>query len=104
MEGTRAVVVGALAGLAGAFPPALLFELALRKARPVDVATGLAGIMVSFMLLLLALIVVRLVSRRDVLVFGCAEVASFLLVWAIEAWRAWRDANAFRPSGRKDSR
>ena len=99
---TRAIVAGSVLGLVGAFPPALLFELALRKSRPVHVAAGLVSIMVSFALLTGALIVVWLVARGDVLVFGCAEAASFLLVWACEAWRAWRDANALRPSGRKE--
>ncbi len=103
MEGTWPIIVGSLSGLVGALPPALLFERALRGSRPIEVASGLVSIMISFMLLSVALLIVAVVARKDVLVFGCAEVASFLLVWVIEAWRAWRDANESRPSGRKDT-
>ena len=27
----------------------------------------------------------------EVLVFGCAQAGAFLLLWSVEAWRAWRD-------------
>lgn len=86
------VALGVAVGVLGAVPPALLFEQALRKARPVSVAAGLAGIMVSFVMLSVAVFVVWLTSRKDVLVFGTAEASSFLLVWVVEALRAWRGA------------
>ena len=85
MGTTGAICVGAALGLVGSLPPAALFELALRKTRPVSVAAGFAG------------------ARTELLLFGCAEAASFLLVWAVEAWRAWRDANAPARPGERNS-
>ncbi len=87
-----AVVLGSACGLIGALPSAFLLERALRKDSTPTVAGGIASIMVSFALLTCTILVAWLVSRRVVLVFGVAEVASFLLVWSIEAVRAWRDA------------
>lgn len=88
-----AVVMGSACGLIGALPSAVLLERALRKGRNTPtVVGGIASIMISFALLTCTILVVWLVSRRSVLVFGVAEVASFLLVWSIEAVRAWRDA------------
>lgn len=88
------VALGVAVGVLGAMPPALLFEQALRKVRPVSVAAGLLSIMVSFAMLSAAVFVVWLASCKDVLVFGAAEASSFLLVWVVEAARAWRDAQA----------
>ena len=95
------VAMGVAIGLLGAVPPAFLFEQALRKVRPVSVATGLASIMVSFVMLSVAVFAVWIASRKDVLAFGTAEAASFLLVWVIEAWRGWRDAQRGTGSGER---
>ena len=94
MGGAQTVVSGALLGIIGSIPSALLLELAMKKGRAIGVAAGLASIIISFALLVGALFVVRFVACDEVLPFGSAEAVSFLLVWAIEAWRAWRDANA----------
>lgn len=93
MGGAQTVLVGALLGIAGSVPSAVLLELALRKGRAIGVAAGLVSVIASFILLAGALLVVWFVSRDEVLPFGCAEAVSFLLVWTVEAWRAWRDAN-----------
>jgi hypothetical protein len=103
MGTTGAICVGAALGLVGSLPPAALFELALRKTRPVSVAAGFVGIMASFTILVVALLAVWAVARTELLLFGCAEAASFLLVWAVEAWRAWRDANAPARPGERNS-
>lgn len=86
------VALGLVVGVLGAVPPAALFEQALKGTRPVSVFAGLASIMVSFAMLAAAVFVVWLVSQANVLLFGAAEAGSFLLVWAAEATRAWRDA------------
>jgi hypothetical protein len=103
MSWAMAIAVGALLGVVGSVPTAYLFELALKKDRRVSVAAGLVSIMVSFALLAGALLVVWAASRESVLPFGCAEAVSLLLVWAVEAWRAWRDANAPASSGERKS-
>ena len=87
-----AVILGALVGLLASLPSAVLFERALAGNRSVNVAVGLASIMSSFVLLTASLLVVWLWARDEVLVFGCAQAGAFLLLWSVEAWRAWRDA------------
>ncbi len=86
------MVFGCVLGVAGALPAMYLFELALRKVRPVSVGAGLASVAVSFLMLSAAIFVVRLVSPADVLPFGAAAVLTFLCVWTVEAVRAWKDA------------
>ena len=103
MGEASAICLGAVLGLAGSLPPAVLFEHALRKTRPVSVAVGFAGIMASFTIMVVALLVVWAVARAELLPFGCAEAASFLIVWSVEAWRAWRDANAPTRPGERNS-
>ena len=92
MEGAQAVFFGAILGLLGALPPAVLFERALRKARTPSIAAGLVSIAVSFVILAGALFLAKSLLHADALLFGCAEVTAFLLVWVFEAVRAWYDA------------
>ena len=70
MGTTGAICVGAALGLVGSLPPAALFELALRKTRPVSVAAGFAGIMASFTILVVALLAVWAVARTELAVLG----------------------------------
>lgn len=93
MPHAQTILAGAVCALAGCVFPAYLFELALKGSTKVDVASGLAGILVSFVLLTLAEFAVYLVAAEEVLVFGCAMVATFLIFWSVEALRAWRAAN-----------
>ena len=88
------VAMGSVLGIVGALPSAYLLERALRRDRAVSVAKGLVSIMVSFTILSVAIFVAWLAARERVLVFGVSIVASFLLVWVVEAWRAWRDVKA----------
>ena len=89
-----AIVSGALFGLLGCVAPAALFERALRGDAPVSLAAGIAAVFASFMTLTVVLLVVYLVTSEHFLEFGTAMVASFLLLWGVEAARAWRAANA----------
>lgn len=93
MEGAQVIIMGLLLGVVGACPSVVLFEQALRKGSPVSVSAGLVSIMISFTTLTCAIFVVRLLARNSVLSFGTAVVVSFLVVWTIEAWRAWRIMN-----------
>ncbi len=97
-----AVVAGAICGLVGCIPPAFLLEEVMRKGIRVEIATGLASIIISFVMLTIAVLVVYLVASEATLVFGCSMAASFLAVWAVESLRAWRDANGNPRAGRKD--
>lgn len=92
MEGAQAIFLGAILGLLGALPPAVLCERALRKARKPTITAGFISIAVSFAILAGALFLAKSLLHADVLFFGCAEVTAFLLVWVFEAVRAWYDA------------
>lgn len=102
MSRIAVIAIGILLGLVGTAPSAYLFERALKKGRSVSVGAGIASILLSFALLVGSLLVARSVARESVLPLGCAEVASLLLVWAVEAWRAWRDAGADASSGERE--
>ncbi|MBR3157493.1 MAG: hypothetical protein IKG18_09100 [Atopobiaceae bacterium] len=103
MGGVCAIVAGSVFGVLGALPPALLFERALRGSRPVGVTFGLASIMLAFTVHVCSVFAVWIVSREDVLFFGAAEAISFLLVWVVEAVRAWRDAQRGAGPGERKS-
>ena len=92
MESAWAIGIGLLLGILGSLPPAVLFERVLKEERPASVVSGMVSILGSFVLLSGAVLVVYAASRQSVLVFGVSMVASFMLVWAIEAWRGWRAA------------
>ena len=87
------LLAGIAAGIVGALPPAVLFERALRGRGTTSVAAGLASILASFALLSAGVAATALANRNGVLAFGMAEAATFLLVWAAEAVRAWCDAS-----------
>lgn len=92
---------GMVMGVVGSVPPAFLFEQALRDARFVSVASGLASIMASFSMLSVAIFAIWLTAPQKVLFFGIGLVASFLLVWAVEAWRAWCAAQRYAGPGER---
>lgn len=93
MSPSTAALVGALVGAVGCVPAAVLFERALKRGAKVSVTAGIASVMVSYLMLLAALVVAYVVDADDFLAFACSMVASFLLVWAVEAVRGWRAAN-----------
>jgi threonine/homoserine/homoserine lactone efflux protein len=92
MVSTSTIVAGALCGLVGSIAPAFLFEQALKPGTKVNMAAGLASILVSFVLLSMALLAVYVLASEKVLTFGCSMVAAYLLFWAVEAIRAWMAA------------
>lgn len=102
MEGFQVCILGALIGVIGALPAAYLFEQALRGTKSVSVAAGLASIIISFVMLSGATFAVWAITPHNVLCFGVAEAASFLLVWVVEAWRAWRDAHRAAGPGERN--
>ena len=52
-----AAIVGGLVGVVGGVPAAILFEGALKRGARVSVAAGIASVMVSYLMLLVALLV-----------------------------------------------
>lgn len=96
MDCAVAVISGALVGLVGCAAPVALFERALRGDGAPSLAAGIASVGVSFVFLTLALSVVYTATVDGLLEFGGSMVASFLLVWAVEAVRGWRSANGGR--------
>jgi len=54
----------------------------------------LVSIFASFVMLSAALLVAFVLDERGFATFGGALVVAFLSVWAIEAVRGWRAANA----------
>lgn len=101
METWAAVVAGVVCGLVGCVPPAYLLEEVMKKGIRVEVATGLASVLISFVMLSAAILVVYLAASEMTLLFGSSMAAAFLVVWAVESLRAWRDANG-NPNGRKE--
>ena len=94
-----AIALGFILGIVASLPTAFLFERALKGVRKVSVGAGFVGILASFLMLTCAILAVWAVSRDDVLAFGSAAAGSFLLLWVVEAWRAWHDAQ--RPFGQE---
>lgn len=83
------VIGGAVCGIAGSIPPAVLLEGVLKRGMRVKVAHGLASILVSFAFMSAVLVAIRMVARSEILTFGVAMMASFILFWGVEALRAW---------------
>lgn len=86
-------VAAIVCGLAGAFPQAYLFERALKGYKDVRMDLGLLSVVVSFVSLTLVLLVVWIVAPAQELVFGTVMVSAYLVLWGVEAVRAWRAAN-----------
>ncbi len=93
MDLMTSVVAGAIFGFLGFLAPGILFERALADDVRVSLGAAIAGILSSFLMQMAALLAVHLLAGERLLPFGCAMVASFLLMWGEEALRAWRVAN-----------
>lgn len=100
------ILAGAVCAIIGSLFPAILFEKALKEGirAKVNMALGLASIFSSFVLLTAAQLAVYRFASEKFFAFSCAMVASFLLIWAVEAARAWKAANAGGSDSRPDER
>ncbi len=94
MNGTLAVLGGIVAGIVGSIPMWYACESALRGVKIPSIASGLVSVMVSFALLSVSTAVAWALVPDVLVPFGVGEAASFLLLWIVEAWRAWRDAQS----------
>ncbi len=88
-----AIALGVLVAFVASAPSAYLFECALREKAQVSLAGGLLSVMFSFVALTTAILIVYSVTSEMTLVFGCGAAFAFLLLWTVEAVRAWRRAN-----------
>lgn len=105
MDAACAIVAGAVCGLAGSVPMAVPLERVFREGRQAkaSVVQGLAAVLLSFAMLSLALLVAHLAAPELTLAFGCAMMVAYLLFWAYESLRAWKDANgAGRAEGKEE--
>lgn len=93
MENMGVIVAAIVCGIVGGLPQAFLFEKALKGNKGVNVALGLASVIVSFVMLSLAILVARAVAPGHTLAFGTVTVAAFLVFWGVEAVRAWHAAD-----------
>ncbi len=89
------VFCGIVCGLIGTAYPFALFVAAIKdgKNSSVNMASGLASILSSFLLLSLAELLVFSVAADQAMAFFLAMLMSFLLVWAGGAVWAWRAVN-----------
>lgn len=102
MNAALSVACGLLAGILGALPMLWAFELALRGARTPSMTVGLASVFVTFVALMAFVATAWVLVPTSVMPFGLGEAASFLLVWVIEAWKAWRDAQGGAVPGERN--
>lgn len=88
---TGSVILGIICGLAGALPPAYLFEVALKSNRA-NMAQGFVSLAASFVMLLTALMVVYVTIPATLISFTFALVITFLGFWTVMALRALKQA------------
>lgn len=87
------VALGVLVACVGSLWSVFLFERALRGSVRVSLAVGVASIAVSFLTLLAVLFLGYLLASEEFPAYAIALVASFLVLWTVEAVRGWRAAN-----------
>lgn len=104
MNQAFAIVLGAVCGVIGAIPSAVLFERANKRGtnHNVSVGAGLATTLVSFLLLSAAIYVAHLRARAYEAGFGIATVVAFLVVWGVESIRGLRAVQGSASPGGKD--
>ncbi len=91
-------VLGVASGAAGALPSLLLARRA-RQGKYASVALGLASIMGSFSLLTMLLGMGYLCLGGDFLFYACTTMGSFLALFGVEAYLAWRWMRPFSSRG-----
>ncbi|MCI1665712.1 MAG: hypothetical protein LKI25_04995 [Atopobiaceae bacterium] len=84
------IALGAACGIVGSLPMVVLFERNLSRRGRYDVGHGLAAIMASMALLMLAMGVSYILAEDVCLVFCMATIVTFLALWVWETLRAWR--------------
>lgn len=79
------IVTGAVAGLVAFLPLYLALAPVLAHRRDASMTVGMLGIMVSFAILIIGVVIVHLVFPAALIAFLCGELAGFLICWIVIA-------------------
>ena len=79
------IVTGAVIGLVAFLPLYLALAPVLAHRRDASMTVGMLGIMVSFAVLVLGVVIVHLVFPAALIAFLCGELAGFLICWIVIA-------------------
>ena len=79
------IVTGAVAGLVAFLPLYLALAPVLAHRRDASMTVGMLGIMVSFAILIIGVVIVHLVFPAALIAFLCGELAGVLICWIVVA-------------------
>ena len=79
------IVTGAVIGLVAFLPLYLALAPVLAHRRDASMTVGMLGIMVSFAILIIGVVIVHLVFPAALIAFLCGELAGFLICWIVIA-------------------
>ena len=79
------IVTGAVIGLVAFLPLYLALAPVLAHRRDASMTVGMLGIMVSFAILIIGVVIVHLVFPAARIGFLCGELAGFLICWIVIA-------------------
>ena len=79
------IVTGAVIGLVAFLPLYLALAPVLAHRRDASMTVGMLGIMVSFTILIIGVVIVHLVFPAALIAFLCGELAGFLICWIVIA-------------------
>ena len=79
------IVTGAVIGLVAFLPLYLALAPVLAHRRDASMTVGMLGIMVSFAILIIGVVIVHVVFPAALIAFLCGELAGFLICWIVIA-------------------
>ena len=79
------IVTGAVIGLVAFLPLYLALAPVLAHRRDASMTVGMLGIMVSFAILIIGVVIVHLGFPAALIAFLCGELAGFLICWIVIA-------------------
>lgn len=79
------IAMGFVVGLVAFLPLYLALAPVLAHRRDANMAVGMLGIMVSFAVLFMGVVIVHLVVPAALIAFLCGELAGFLICWIVIA-------------------
>lgn len=97
------VLLGALCGLLGCVPTSYLCKRVLHEGRNDLMGLAAASLFASFVVLSLVLVVVRILAKGWILIFGASLAVAFIAFWSVEAIRGCRfAAESIHPEGKEE--
>lgn len=79
------IVAGTLVGIVSFVPLVLVLIPALRRSGNVSMVKGMLGIITSFGLLVMGVMVTWLLSRPSLVAFAIGEIVGFFVCWTLVA-------------------